>query len=154
MKPTRKRAVATPGSGVGSKRYRLYREAYAHAKRAIEAGFYLEAIAVTESLLSDRLESRATFLLQDDFSFKTLEKLIRTLAEKEVDPILIDIVTTEVVNWKDLRNRALHEMAKLAHGDSETWHERVASLPEVATKGLAVVRKVDSRVKVLRQAAS
>ncbi|MDP2321901.1 MAG: hypothetical protein Q8O42_21495 [Acidobacteriota bacterium] len=153
MKQTRTRAVATASTNVGSTRYRLYRDAYAHADRAIRAEFYLEAIAITESLLSDRLESRATFLLKGDFSFKTLEKLIQKLSEIEPDPTLRNLISQDVNGWKGSRNRALHEMAKLAHGESETWHERMAALPEVAKNGLAVVRKVDRRVKALRKTA-
>lgn len=120
MTTTRTRAIAMPGTRVGDARYHLYREAFAHANRAIEERFYLEAITVTESLLADRLESRASYLLKRDFGFKTLENLIRKLSEIETDQTLKDIINKDVVSWKASRNRALHEMAKLAHGDTQT----------------------------------
>jgi hypothetical protein len=154
VKAKRQRAVATPGNGVGPARYHLYREAYAHANQAIKDRYYLEAIAVTESLLADRLESRASFLLGADFSFKTLEGLIRKMLEIEVDRELKNLVSEKVAEWKDSRNRALHEMAKLARGNADSWLERTAALPQIAKEGLKVVRHVDRRLKELRKSSN
>ena len=47
---------------VGKARHELYRGALGHLKSAIEQGFYIEAVALCESVLSDRLEARNSHL--------------------------------------------------------------------------------------------
>ena len=56
------------------------------------------------------------FLLQRNFGFKTLEKLIKQLvdANTETDPDLRALIDSDVREWARLRNAALHEMAKLS----------------------------------------
>lgn len=146
----RTRAIAVPGSNVGDARYHLYRQAYRQINQALEQGFYLEAITLVESLVSDRVESRLTFLKGTDFSFKTLGSLIAESKKVETDPVLKQLVTQRLDNWRDARNRALHEMAKLADGDAATWDDRVQSVIPVAEEGLATLRAIDKRYQELR----
>lgn len=149
------RAVAHPGTSVGRARYNLYREAFGHINPSIDEGFYLEAITLVESLIADRLESRCTFINKKDFSFKTLEQIIKFLIgdkkdngnEKDIE--LREIVENELKRWKNERNKALHEMAKMEDGDSRTWDERVEGLKRTAKSGLTLVRKIDKRCKQL-----
>ncbi|MBK8182926.1 MAG: hypothetical protein IPK63_08495 [Candidatus Competibacteraceae bacterium] len=63
----RNRAIATADNNIGITRYQLYKRAYAKINESIKQGFYLEAISIIESLISDRLESRLTFLKGSDF---------------------------------------------------------------------------------------
>lgn len=146
----RRRALAQKNNGIGQQRYALYRSAFSRIKEATAAGFHLEAIAIVESLLSDRLESRLGFLLQQDFSFKTLEKLIERSAKVEPDDHLKQLVQQQVKSWKDQRNWALHEMAKLAEDDPDCWSDRAGALAAVATDGLKILRAVDRRCRQLR----
>src|SRR3990167_3525749 len=62
----RKRAIATSDTTIGSTRYNLYKQAYSRINDATKQGFFLEAITIIESLISDRLESRLTFLKKHD----------------------------------------------------------------------------------------
>ena len=98
---TRKRALAVAGNGIGPRRQALYREAFSRISNAIRDGYFLEAITLTESLLTDRLESRATFLLQCEFSFKTLGSLINKLKTEELDTDLCKLIKDDVAAWKD-----------------------------------------------------
>lgn len=147
----RKRAVATSGTTIGSTRYNLYKQAYSRIHDATKQGFYLEAITIIESLVSDRLESRLTFLKKHDFSFKTLGGLIKESRKTETDSALKELVANNLDKWRDDRNHALHEMAKLADGDSTTWEDRVKGIVPVAVDGLTILRAIDKRCKELRK---
>lgn len=68
----RVRGEVFAGEGYGSLRYRLFVAANDHIERSIAHGFYCEAISVTESVISDRLESRLSFLTNKNFGFSTL----------------------------------------------------------------------------------
>ena len=146
------RAIATPGTGVGTARYHLYRMAYGRIKGAMDDGYYLEAITLIESIVSDRLESRITKLLGTDFSFKTLGALINKSKSVETDASLSALVQTDLDDWRQLRNEALHAMAKLANGDSSTWEDRMLALVLIAEDGIQVLKAIDSRCTALRKA--
>ena len=148
---TRKRALAVAGNGIGPRRHALYREAFSRISNAIRDGYFLEAITLTESLLADRLESRATFLLKCEFSFKTLEKLIDKLETEEPDKDLCKLIKDNVAAWKVQRNTALHEIAKIEDGDTRSWDERMVELKGTASLGLSILRKVNSQMSMLRR---
>jgi len=150
--PKKTRAVATPGTNVGNARYHLYRMAYGRIKGAMEDGYYLEAVTLIESIISDRLESRLTKVIGSDFSFKTLGALIDKSRSVETDAALKKLVIDDLNDWRALRNEALHEMAKLASGDSSTWEDRMYALVLIADDGLKVLKALDSRCKALRKA--
>lgn len=148
---SRTRAVATPDTTVGSARYNLYKQAYSRINEAMQQGFYLEAITIIESLVSDRLESRLTFVMGYDFSFKTLGELITKTKNVETDVALRALIDQDLDNWRKARNKSLHEMAKIADGDSSKWADRVKGLIPVAKDGLTVLRAIDKRYKTLRK---
>ena len=137
---------------MGGARFSLYKEAYARINEVMAKGFFLEAIALEESLIADRLESRISFLTQSDFGFRTLEKLISQVAGKETDGQFKNLVTVDLDPWRVQRNTALHEMAKLADGDTSAWADRMKNAEAAARKGLNVLRKIDHRFKQLRRA--
>ena len=55
--------------------------------------------------------------------------------------------------WKDSRNRAAHEMLKIAEGESPTWADRYLRNEAVARRGLELLRKVDARIAALKRQA-
>lgn len=151
MNVSRRRAISTPGSATGKLRYGLYKAAYDQIKSAITHGFHLEAITLVESLISDRLESRLSFLKQADFSFKTLGTLITETGKIETDPELKSLVTQRLNKWRRDRNAAIHEMVKLAAGEAATWSERAGHLHAIAEEGLVTLRAIDKRYRELRK---
>lgn len=146
----RTRAIAHPGSQTAAMRAAMYRAAYARITEATKAGFHLEAITIVESIVADRLESRLTFVLGRDFSFQHLGSLITKARQTETDPILLSLVDNDLDSWRKSRNKALHEMAKIASGDTTTWSDRVAGLIPISKDGLALLRSIDKRIKELR----
>ena len=132
--PMHERAIAKPHAGIGSHRYELYVQAWQNVQAATTAGFHLEAITLLESLLGDRMESRASFLTGTNVGFKTLGYLIKTLRDLETVPVFSDLVD-RIDKWRKPRNRALHEMVKFESGTLPSWEQQRAGLPSVVREG-------------------
>jgi hypothetical protein len=92
-------------------KYDAYREAFARIKAANESQFFLEAVAIQEAIISDRLKSHLGHLgkLPDDKrqSFNNLVKAWNS--ESQGRNIEIKINLAELVDqWRVLRNQAIH----------------------------------------------
>ncbi|XHX76228.1 MAG: hypothetical protein RBJ76_17510 [Stenomitos frigidus ULC029] len=144
---------------VGQERYELYKSAFAWIKKAIDEGYYVEAISIVESLISDRLESHLSLLLDDDFGFKNLGELIQSfrskkdrdkLNETDEGKALSDLILKELDQWRKDRNTAAHEMVKIEDGISVSWEERMKINKIVAETGLKLVREIDSHIRKIR----
>lgn len=128
------RSIADPKSGVGGHRYELYCQAWDRINDALLNGYYLESIALLESLLSDRLESRASFLTGQNEGFQTLGNLIKTFMARETDAAFLSIVN-DIDSWRIERNKALHELVKFQPCERPTWQEKTANLKRIVTDG-------------------
>lgn len=138
--PKRERAIAKPFAGTGNHRYTLYARAWQRVQAAEAAGFHLEAITLLESLIGDRMESRASFLTGNNEGFKTLGYLINKFRERETVPDFRKLVD-RIDKWKEHRNRALHEMVKFESGTLPTWDEQTAGLGSVVREGQELLRE-------------
>jgi hypothetical protein len=118
----------------------------------MDAGFFLEAITLIESLATDRLESRLSFLTGTNRGFENLGPLIKDMRKHETDPALRALVDQDLDAWRQMRNASLHEMPKLAAGDSSTWEDRVQFLVIVAIEGLDVLRQLSNQIRALKKA--
>lgn len=143
----RTRALAKLDNSVGNYRYNIYREAYRRIKQAIDNGYYLEAITLIESLISDRLESRVSFILKEDYSFRTLGELIPKIVKYEPNNDLKILVTTELNEWRMQRNKALHQMVKIQEGEIPSWSERSSNLKDIPIAGIIIFRKLNKIMK-------
>ncbi len=146
----RKRSITSSGQDTAKHRNQIYKSAFARITEASNLGFFLEAITLIESLVSDRVESRLSFIGDEDFSFKTLERLIKKAKELETDLVMKTLVESELKVWAGKRNRALHEMAKIENGDVSSWNERYALLKPVVDSGVKLLRNIDRQVTKLR----
>jgi hypothetical protein len=129
----------------------LHRQAHGSLNAAIENRFWIEAICIAESLMSDRIESyiqknheqqRITTL--GSWSYELMKSDL--LAKRDVE--LFERVHT----WSKRRNLATHEMVKVSESHQSTWDERVASCKRVAMEGKCLSAEVNnwSRRKVGR----
>jgi hypothetical protein len=150
MPKLRKRAATDSSNDIGQERYELYKSAFTQITESIKAGYYLEAISIVESLISDRLESHLSLRLGRDFSFKTLGALIQGIKEHETDRTLRSVVLDDLDQWRAARNKAAHEMVKIEEGKQISWDERTKVNEVVAVQGLKLVRKIDQTVRKLR----
>lgn len=93
-------------------KYDSYKLAYERIKLALKAGFPLEAIAIEESIISDRYLS---FLRRDsDRNYRGLWDLmnsVKTCCQKEHDDVG-ETLASRVDSWRVQRNGLLHGIVK------------------------------------------
>lgn len=111
-----------------SLKYHSYREAWARISQAQENGYYMEAISIVESIISDRLLS---YLIGVGvISIESKEKAERTffgqlidqwrkhLKERNEDSAGAALtLVTEIDKWRSSRNQAVHGIVKSFPGD-------------------------------------
>lgn len=142
----RLRAEAYSGKGYGTLRYHLFERAAQHIEASIAAGYYCEAIAIIESIITDRLESRLSWLKGTNVGFQNLGKAINDLKSCETDEEL-KAVLLDLNSWRKQRNKALHELVKIEQGQPMLdWDQRIQLLSLSATEGYTLLKKLYSRV--------
>ena len=87
----------------GIVRYEIIKSVMSRFNTAIEHSFFLEATALIESLICDRLESRIGELTQDSVDFGTLGALL-----KKLNIIETDIMNKNLNQWAGKRNIVIH----------------------------------------------
>jgi hypothetical protein len=132
-----KRRLSKEEVGVAEKRNQLRRRTYWQSRNALDQEFYLESIAISESLICDSLES---FLQKIDGSVyvMTLETAANKVLKKcykDSDIILIQ----RIKGWSKDRDKAIHEIAKVHSSNQLDWDERVLENEEIAREGLDLV---------------
>jgi len=137
--------------GVGFERYELFKEGYRRISDAQEHSYFLEAITLIESMLSDRLESRLGELTNADQPFQNLGGLLKRLSDVEQDVVLASIMQDRIDPWRIERNFAIHEMMKIQSGKNEAWGKRQQRVKRIASDGLAILRAFDSKLRSLRR---
>jgi len=143
---------------VGRARYELYRGANRRLKQAIENGFWIEAVALCESILSDRIEARLSHLgghEEEARKHKTLGALVRQI--KSSDPKngyeYLHSIYQEVGEWNTARNSAIHRAVKISEGEEfRSWNERYNELEETATNGVDLVRRLSGDLRKIKAA--
>jgi hypothetical protein len=135
-----------------------YREAWTRIKLACEQGFYLEAVALQESVITDRLISyfvvagvipRAPTL----HKYPSFSQLIHKWRALEADPALaadpvtfrgVEDLPAEVDAWREQRNKIVHGMVKSHPGDAtDDISDFLTGAKEAAEKGTVLARAVD-----------
>jgi len=153
-KKERVRALATPGSDIGIARHRLYRAGHDRIQQAIRQGWYLEAIALIESLLTDRLESRLSFLTGSNVAFQNLGPLTDMIRRHETIEPIKHFVAETVDGWRRERNSAVHEMLKLEVGEEKEWDDRMRTLRKTAVDGYAALKRLGMLTNTARRRSS
>jgi hypothetical protein len=142
----RLRGEAYAGRGHGRLRYELLVRAKQRIEACLSDGHYCEVIALCESVIGDRLESRLSYLTGDNVGFKTLGHLLLKLREAETDSQLRSLLE-DLDIWRGRRNRALHELVKIEDGVPHTsWDDRIEALRQDAENGFELLRRLYHRV--------
>ncbi len=112
----------------------------------MKGGFFLEAITLMESLISDRLESALIY-----YGVCTPDEVFKPLGEnlKRLDSlgIISDELYDEINHWKKSRNTALHEMAKISVGERPTFIARYENQKPIAEQGYAIFKKIKNELR-------
>jgi hypothetical protein len=123
----------------------------AQANAAIDAGFYLEAIALWEALITDRLEQYLNTLQGSRLSFSSLGKLLSKLDETlfgkertEKEQELYELIES-LHDWFGNCQNRLHNLAKIPEQDKDKWNDSSRPLRKLAKQG----RKHFKRINLL-----
>ena len=132
-----------------AQKYLSFKEAWARVKSAQEAGFYLEAIAIQESIMSDRITSylsyKAMLPRKKRPSFADLVrewKKDTTVPEgKEFGDLRFAIDDV----WRSMRNEAIHGLVKSEPGMPTMPVEEFIELSRCAARmGEKLAREVQN----------
>lgn len=136
-------------------KYFNYREAWGKIARSIGHGFYVEAVALEESVMCDRLLSyfRKTGLVNEsDPKRISFGKLVQLLKEHVPEPIKDPIrnprfenLQDSILKWKGKRNHVIHGIVKspLDGNDIDVLaFNRTAE--ETAREGLEIAKSLNN----------
>jgi hypothetical protein len=106
--------IDTPIQG-NSVKCLAYREAYTRITQAQEQGFYLEAITIEESIISDRLSSYFRNVLEETKPFSTLKRMEDYWRKSQPEAIVSknhsDLIAA-LSEWRKCRNEAIHAIVQ------------------------------------------
>lgn len=142
---------------IGKVRGELYRGAMRQLKKAIASEFYIEAVALCESIISDRLESRLSLLNNHSLESRrqrSLHALLKYLVSIESPKSYPEIaaIYRDIERWRAKRNRAVHNAVKLSDGEPlETWDIRYAEIKAAALEGRSLADQLIAEVRRLKE---
>jgi hypothetical protein len=130
----------------------LYHRAYSRVNKAIARGFHIEAIAILESLMCDRLENLLQALHPDSkVELGSLGKLYNSV-NKEIE--IPESLLIDLKQWNQARGQVIHQLVKISDIDAMNWLERMAFARKTSNDGKKLLGKLrkftDPKVKALR----
>ncbi len=138
-------------------KYESYREAWSRIKFALESEFFLEAITIEESIISDRLMSYLPSLDSPKIpskknnghcpSFNTLIQRWRSECSNDKDSNL-NALMNEVDEWRCSRNQVIHAIVKSEPGQPTQQIDSFLEIAEKAARqGKTLAREVSKWCK-------
>ena len=135
----------------GIVRYEIMKSAMSQYNTAIEHSFFLEATALIESLICDRLESRIGELTHKSVEFGTLGDLLTKLNKIEADVELKTIMNNILYQWAGKRNIVIHQAAKIELGKKKDWNDYLRLAESTAKEGRKAFDSYNKQLKKLRR---
>ena len=127
----------------------LLRSAYERLARAKRLGSHIEAVALLETLLSDRLEVLESVMLGEVTKVDTLGRLLTKVKNFDVLP---ESLIEDLHEWRKSRNLAVHQLVKITHPDEADWAKRIAFIRTIALEGEVLLSELKSLVaKISRE---
>ncbi|MFC9997029.1 hypothetical protein [Nocardia sp. NPDC127526] len=147
------------GNGLGNKRWRRYADAFDRVERCLSQGYHLEAIAILDSLIGDRLASRLAHLVgTDSIAVSAVGTLCGKLvghknsAGVEVDPAFREVVA-EIKTWSAARNDAMHAIARIFRYEDPavSFDDAMESHRQTVLAGIALLQRFDQLDTAVRK---
>lgn len=135
----------------GQEKYEIIKAAISRYNTAIEHSFFLEATALMESLISDRLESRLGELTKSPVSIDTIGNLLNSLRKIETDFVLKEIMNRQINNWCGDRNTVIHQAAKIELGKKKKWQDFIKQAEKTAKDGRKIFDAYNKQLNKLRR---
>lgn len=118
-----------------------YREAWTRINKSIDAGFYLEAVTIVESIISDRLLSYAWSECPNAEGFNGE----RTHFYNLINALPDESLKVKLHAWREQRNRVVHAAAKSFPGTpTEDVDEFLGRAKSTADEGRQLAREVSN----------
>ena len=118
----------------------LFSKSLNRAKRAMAEGFYLEAIVLIDSLITDRLIAIARYSSEVSLQVKGVNHGLRNLSTAGVNIFDVGLVE-ETLIWGKERNAAVHGFSKLGEFEDSGWNQRLSKAKISAEVGLKLARR-------------
>lgn len=135
-------------------KYENYREQMKRLKKALNGGFYLEAIFIEYAVMEDRLESALRHAGKwkepkpgKFISLQDKKNQIAKMAEQKnsiAQKYFSGDILSMVIQWKNDRNTLIHELLK------QSIH--TAELKELTERGQFLVKELSNKVRLHNQA--
>jgi|LauGreDrversion4_1035100.scaffolds.fasta_scaffold448845_2 hypothetical protein len=109
-------------------------------KRALAEGFYLEAIVLVDSLITDRLNVIAHYATDVAIEVKGVNNGVRNLTKAQVKIYDSELVAETLV-WGKERNAAVHGFSKLGEFEDLGWNQRIKMAKGSAETGLKLAKR-------------
>jgi hypothetical protein len=133
---------------IGKAKAILFLEAFRRIDRAIAKGFHLEAIAIIESLMCDRIESTISIVTAKESYPDTLGSLLPKLRKLSVFP---DELIHELESWRKDRNLVMHQMVKITNSDTTDWRSRMKFARLTALAGKSLLADVNTNTNKIKR---
>ena len=121
---------------LGKSKQQLYKFAHRRVQSSIRKGSHIEAIALLESIMSDRIESAISSVTRLPVFASSLGSLFKSL--DKLSPAE-DNLKALVWDWNKSRGLVIHQMVKLTNDYNSTWSERVKFAKITAQEGLILL---------------
>lgn len=135
----------------GVDRHEIIKSAMSQFNIAIEHSFFLEAIALIESLICDSLESRIGELKHKSVEFGTLGDLLKNLNSIETDVELKKIMNKVLNQWAGKRNIVIHQAAKIELGKKKDWNGYLLLAESTAIEGRKAFDNYNKQLEKIRR---
>ena len=158
------RAQSKRGSSQNKLRNTLYKKGIERVKQAISAGYYIEAIMILESMITDRVVSVIEVLHKDDDTSWKLNSFGSTVYALNKLTYDLNCRTAEnedliksLRQWKSLRNTAAHQFVFVQHnrfGQYDDLPKRYHTMKKTAQQGVHLMRAVDRLTRNMKETIS
>jgi hypothetical protein len=151
-KPLPKRLLGGEGTAVARQRYDLYKLANEQLKAAYEAGFYIECVAICESIISDRIEARLQLLRRGTDKPSHIDSLGRLLKQIEdiesEDQTELRAAYVSIREWGNARNATIHQFVKVSDQNHQAdAKDRIRQAKTAARDGKILMKLISKLVK-------
>ena len=136
-------ALRSPSGDDVELRKELRSRAQDRLASALKAGYYIEAVALEDSMISDRLEELLD-LRKEHVAMNSLGQLAQLA--RAMDPEAFSALAQRLLAWADQRNQVVHQMVKVGPTHRGDWESRLAAAQAAAVEGQTLAADVERTV--------
>lgn len=134
-----------------TQKYLSYSAAWERMDQAIQQGFFLEAVAIQESMIFDRLRSFLSFYEDGEIDNRVpLKRIVRRwqdalnrMAHEDASFSFDANLVTDTLAWVDDRNAAIHTIVRSQPGQpTREFSDFIGHAEETALAGKTIARAI------------